>query len=83
MLFTDYSLPLGLTLGLPVRLLMLLPVRFLPLGMGVERREEKRREEIRPGCLPEKLNQAEARLLEINIIDPEYRTQIFFTLLSF
>jgi len=50
--FTDCSLPSGL----PV----LLPVLFLLVGEGVERREEKRREEIRPGCLPEKLKQAEA-----------------------
>jgi len=43
MLFTDYSLPSDL----PVHLPMLLPVLFLPLGKGVERREEKRREEKR------------------------------------
>jgi len=43
LLFTDYSRPLGLLLGLPV----LLPVLFLPVGKGVERREEKRREEKR------------------------------------
>jgi len=57
MLFTDYILPSGLS----VRMHVLLPLLFLPVRKGVERREEKRREEIRPGCLPEKLKQAEAR----------------------
>jgi len=57
LLFTNYSRPSGLPACLPVLLLLLLG--FLPEGKGVERREEKRRDQT---WLPtEKLKQGEAR----------------------